>query len=138
MWRRISCLIILWRIHTCTLPTAPNRWTQLFVSNNNVKVHSLSIDQCLEEVILALGGDYLYLTIIFTWYREIRRGNFRLDVEKIRRPEENITDVGKMLDDRWKKYRQIYNNLWLKYMENSLHSENLSARDEMLFSLNIT
>lgn len=80
----------------------------------------LDVDQCLEEMTLALGDDCPHRTTIFRRYREFKRGNFSLeDAERTGRPptsvtEENITAVRKMLDkDRRVTYHQIEETLGL-------------------------
>lgn len=83
-------------------------------------VRGLNIDQCLEEMTLALDDDCPHRTTIFRWYREFQRGNFTLeDSERPGRPrtsvtEENVTAVRKMLDEnRRVTYQQIEDTLGL-------------------------
>jgi HTH domain in Mos1 transposase len=50
-------------------------------------VCGLNIDQCLEEMTIALGDVCPHRTTIFRWYREFQRGNFTLeDAERPGRP----------------------------------------------------
>lgn len=56
-------------------------------------MRTLSVDQRLEEMSLALGVDYLHFRILFWWYRRFQTGNLSLeDAERIRKPQTSVTE----------------------------------------------